>query len=757
MRLRRHGIAPVIVCALAAGLSGRALAIPAPTPPGCPSQTQTFTSTTVVPISSGAAGVYTSQIVVSGVTGSMWDVDVQTFITHTQAANLDIALTSPDGVTCTLTTDNGGFADNVFNGTIWDDQANPGGDVPYASNTGLVTDHPYVNNVVAANLAPEEGLNIIPIVSTIFGGNANGVWTLTISDDFTGDGGSLDGWSVTITTLSERPQFPLGVTPPTFTNSDPVTINASGTPVVSSTMVVAGVTGQILLVGVEMDLDHVDCGNLEISLTSPAGTIVTLTTDNGTGITNGFSNMTFTPFAGIEGLVPYTNNDDMVTDALYVNMMSVLSVSPEESLFAVQGENPNGTWILRIADDTDMEGGTLNSWSLQMYTFAYTDVDVDGVGDMCDNCPLAANAGQQDADLDGIGDACDTKPGITGHDAFGYRVIDSKTLGGPPFQWIDISVTGTAQNTMGGTVGPIAIGFPFSYYGLPHSNLFMERNGYLSIVDASSTNSMGFNECSLPSLNGPDNMVAAAWDGLTETLSGFPNATAYTQSFPSGQCPYGGYPGACFVALWRNYYYFDTPTGDDRTFEVILFDNGDILVQILDAGDEFGSSSTTGIQNENKLDGLTYRCNTPVSITDQLAVMFFLDSQDNDGIPSRFDNCPSASNSGQVDSDGDGKGNACDNCVGTANANQADGDGDGIGDACDNCSAVSNADQLDTDGDGIGDLCDAAPTVSDGPGTQIPPTTTACCGASGPSTLMLSAFFAVISIGWGAAQRRRAR
>lgn len=737
--------------------SGRAGAVPPILPPGCPSFQQTFTNTTPVPISAGAPGVYTSQIVVSGLQGFLWDVDVQTSITHTFSSNLDISLTSPDGLTVTLTTDNGGSADNVFNGTLWDDQANPGGEVPYANNPGLVTDHAYTNNVVAAQLVPEEGLNFIGVISSFLGGSAgNGIWTLTISDDTMGEGGSLDGWSLMLTSLAERPPIPLGTAPSMFSNNNPVVISAAGTPTVSSSIVVAGQTGGLFFLAVEMDLDHVDCGNLEISLTSPAGTVVTLTTDNGNGISNAFSNMTFSSFAGFEGVVPYTNNEDMVTDALYVNMMSVGSVTAEESLFAFQGENPNGVWTLRISDDADMEGGTLNSWSVGMYSFAYSDVDTDGVGDMCDNCPLAANAGQQDADADGIGDACDTQPGITGHDAFGYRVIDSKTVGGPPFQWIDISATGTLQATMGGVVGPIAIGFPFTYYGLPHSNVVMAQDGYLSIVDAPPLDSSSINECSLPSLNGPDNLVAGIWDSLSDTVMGFPNASAYSQSFAAGQCPYGNYSGACFIAEWRGYYH-NTSGGDDVTFEIILFDNGDILVQILDAGNEFGSGSTTGIQNENKLDGLSYRCNATVSLSDQLAVMFFLDPQDKDGVPSRYDNCPSASNSGQVDSDGDGKGNACDNCVGTANANQADADGDGIGDACDNCSAVSNADQLDTDGDGIGDLCDAAPTVNDGPGTQIPPTTTACCGASGPSTLMLSAFFAVISLGWGAAQRRRAR
>ena len=127
--------------------------------------------------------VVTSTIEVAGAGAYLTDLDLTTNITHTFSADLDITLQSPAGTVATITTDNGAGNDNDFAGTIFDDQANPGSQVPYATNNGIVTDHAYANNQTATPLAPEEALAVFN------GENPNGTWTLTISDDLAGDGG----------------------------------------------------------------------------------------------------------------------------------------------------------------------------------------------------------------------------------------------------------------------------------------------------------------------------------------------------------------------------------------------------------------------------------------------------------------------------------------------------------------------------------------------------------------------------------------
>ena len=56
---------------------------------------------------------------------------------------------------------------------------------------------------------------------------------------------------------------------------------------------------------------------------------------------------------------------------------------------------------------------------------------------------------------------------------------------------------------------------------------------------------------------------------------------------------------------------------------VLDHDTNQIVIQFLSGNPRMGDSQTVGIQNGDATDGLTYACNTPGAISDNLAVCFF--------------------------------------------------------------------------------------------------------------------------------------
>jgi subtilisin-like proprotein convertase family protein len=131
----------------------------------------------------------------------------------------------------------------------------------------------------------------------------------------------------------------------------PVTISATGTPTVTSTITIpAGGTitdvNVLNLVGT-----HTYLSDLNVTLTSPAGTTITLFNGICTSLDN--FNMNFdasgTAYASI--VCPPTNG------ATYV---------PLGNLNLFNGQNPAGTWTLTITDQFDQDGGALTSWALQV-------------------------------------------------------------------------------------------------------------------------------------------------------------------------------------------------------------------------------------------------------------------------------------------------------------------------------------------------------------------------------------------------------
>ena len=163
-----------------------------------------------------------------------------------------------------------------------------------------------------------------------------------------------------------------------FTNDTPAAVSGGvSAPPVTRTIQVSGAQRYLRDVDVITDISHSFSADLDITVRSPQGTVVTLTTDNGEGNDNVFGN-------GTLGTRWDDDAGEPVTDAVIVNNVPTPSVVPEEAMAAFIGEDPNGTWTLTVADDSAPDNGQLHRWSLELATLNGTPVmqttEVTGTG-----------------------------------------------------------------------------------------------------------------------------------------------------------------------------------------------------------------------------------------------------------------------------------------------------------------------------------------------------------------------------------------
>jgi len=262
---------------------------------------------------------------VSGLNGtSAFLKSVNFDVTHSWTADLNISLTSPSGTTINLSSDNGGEFNDYTNTTFTDfgiDGAITNAAAPFTGS-----------------FSPEE------LLSTFAGECLDGDWILSVCDDQAGDVGTLNAWSLTF--VAEPENGFEGATGPLEDNTD-------GPPCASNEFVVTvsgvgGITGS--LERVNMDITHTFTGDLDISLTSPSGTTINLSYDNG-GSGQDYMNTIFTD-NGLDGLI--------TAAAAPFNGCYI----PEQALSTFDGETLDGDWILSVCDDAVNDVGTLNSWSL---------------------------------------------------------------------------------------------------------------------------------------------------------------------------------------------------------------------------------------------------------------------------------------------------------------------------------------------------------------------------------------------------------
>jgi subtilisin-like proprotein convertase family protein len=326
-----------LVCSAVAALAPPSAAAPQVAGPAClgsASSSASFVDPAGGAIADDATTNFTLDV--AGVGTYLWDVDLTTFIAHTWCADLDISLSSPAGTTIRIAFDFGGSKDDLFYGTLWDDAPN-----------APITDAVFVNGIVATPLNPEWSLDMFR------GEDPNGIWTLSITDDAAGEVGTLSSWQLDVTTLAAAPNQ----STTSFARNHPLAIASAGTPTITDTLQVAGLGPTLSKVVVQTSITHTWCADLDVTLTSPSGTVVTLTTDNGGSFDNCFNGTTW--------------DDDLPGNCAsygYADNVVAAALAPEGALAGFLGQDPNGVWTLTVSDDSNSDGGQLTGWGLTLTT-----------------------------------------------------------------------------------------------------------------------------------------------------------------------------------------------------------------------------------------------------------------------------------------------------------------------------------------------------------------------------------------------------
>ncbi len=148
--------------------------------------------------------------------------------------------------------------------------------------------------------------------------------------------------------------------------------------------------------------------------------------------------------------------------------------------------------------------------------------------------------------------------------------------------------------------------FTFSLYGEAYDSLFVTTNGYAAFV----SEYPAFWHESIPTTYEPNAAMYVLWDDLWVDYGGIYTATI------------GDAPNRRFVVEWRDvaFLYDETQTA---SFELVLSENGDIVMQWASADSQYaqGSNATIGIENGTGDIALQYSYNE-AGVTEGMAILY---------------------------------------------------------------------------------------------------------------------------------------
>ncbi|HSH92580.1 MAG TPA: Ig-like domain-containing protein, partial [Roseimicrobium sp.] len=181
-----------------------------------------------------------------------------------------------------------------------------------------------------------------------------------------------------------------------------------------------------------------------------------------------------------------------------------------------------------------------------------------------------------------------------------YVWQDSDMAGGPAFEWVDISSTGTLMTGISSSDDAsqaVSLSFTFPYYGQNFTTAYVSSNGYVTFgAGATDYTNTGF-----PSTNDPPNIVAALYDDLR------PNTNGDIYYLDDGER---------LIVQFNNVR--ELSAGANVTFQIVLEATGVIKFYYKTVSTAVNSFSS-GVQNATRDKGVTILHNQ-AGLKDNLAV-----------------------------------------------------------------------------------------------------------------------------------------
>jgi subtilisin-like proprotein convertase family protein len=562
------------------------------------STSQSETGLSVAIPDADATGITRTRTISNSNINASQITSVSLAITHTWNSDLEIYLTSPSGVQIALSTGNGGSGDN-YNCTF------------ITGGTALPTG----NSTVSGNVAPQTAFST-------FTGSADGVWTLTVKDNGSGDLGTLTSWSINYTpTLIPSYAW----SPSTgLSSTNVLNPNCSATTTTTYTLTVTGTNGcsatDQVVATVAGSAPSVPTASVSGSSTINVGGTTTLTSSAGAstlwytaasgGSSIGSGDNWQTPVQCASGTITYYAED---------NNGSCASASRTAVSFTVRPmvvSNPANGLICQaggsVTLSAQLTGGSSITWSpntnLSPTSGASTVASPTTTTVYTMNATVAGCGSVSGTQTVGVIDAVAFTPTSTpasvcaGNPAALASNLASAgfTYSSMPFApstAVSPTILCNACGVDDGSADNIAIPFTYNFFGNNYTTVNIGTNGVLQFGSSAGLGQYTYNSGNFPNVAYPANIIAAAAVDLnftSGTLRVFTDGIAPTRKFVIEYLNVPGY------------------SGGSNTVQIKLCETTGIVEIHVTNSSAFGGSSNrvVGLQDLTQTIGATAYSNT---------------------------------------------------------------------------------------------------------------------------------------------------